>query len=52
MYAVYHGSEGLIGIAKRINNLTNKLAISLKRSGYKIFHDSFFDTIRVGVGDY
>ena len=37
MYAVYHGSEGLIEIAKRINNLTNRLAISLKSSGYKFF---------------
>ena len=52
MYAVYHGSEGLIEIAKRINNLTNRLAISLKSSGYKIFHDSFFDTIRMEVGSY
>ena len=45
MYAVYHGPEGLKKIAERVNHLTNILSSSLKTSGYKILHDSYFDTI-------
>tara|TARA_B100001013_G_scaffold100301_1_gene56616 strand:+ start:8398 stop:11232 length:2835 start_codon:yes stop_codon:yes gene_type:complete len=46
MYAVYHGPDGLKEIAKRVNKLTAKLADSLKKGGYKLVHDYFFDTIR------
>ena len=46
MYAVYHGPDGLKEIAKRVNKLTAKLADSLKKGGYKLVHDCFFDTIR------
>jgi len=45
MYAVYHGPDGLMTIAKRINRLTNQLASSLIDAGYEIDHDSYFDTI-------
>ena len=45
MYAVYHGPEGLVRIAQRINRLTNQLASSLIESGYKIKGNRFFDTI-------
>jgi len=45
MYAVYHGPKGLKKIAERVNHLTNILSSSLKNSGYRILHDSFFDTI-------
>ncbi len=46
MYAVYHGPIGLIKIAKKINHLTNLLASSLKNSGYELYSETFFDTIR------
>ncbi len=46
MYAVYHGPDGLIKIAKRIHYLTNQLATSLLKSGYELLHDEYFDTIR------
>ena len=46
MYAVYHGPDGLKEIAKRVNKLTAKLSDSLKKGGYKLVHDCFFDTIR------
>ena len=36
MYAVYHGPEGLVRIAQRVNRLTNQLASSLIDSGYEI----------------
>jgi len=45
MYTVYHGPEGLISIAKRVNHLANQLASSLNRSGYEIDHDAYFDTL-------
>ena len=45
MYAVYHGAEGLVRIAQRVNHLTNQLASSLIDSGYEIKCERFFDTI-------
>ena len=45
MYAVYHGGNGLVKIARRVNELARILYTSLKNSGYEIFCDSFFDTI-------
>ncbi|MCK6561708.1 aminomethyl-transferring glycine dehydrogenase [candidate division KSB1 bacterium] len=50
MYAVYHGPRGLQRIATRIHNMTKVLALSLKRLGYRLYHDDFFDTIRVEIG--
>ncbi|WP_232317158.1 aminomethyl-transferring glycine dehydrogenase [Anabaena sp. CA = ATCC 33047] len=47
MYAVYHGPEGLKNIAENIHQLTVTLADGLKRLGYKISSDYFFDTLRV-----
>jgi len=46
MYAVYHGGDGLKKIAEKIYNLTRLLALSLEKSGYKLIHKNFFDTIR------
>lgn len=51
MYAVYHGAEGVQKIAQRIHQLTVILAAGLKRLNYSIASETFFDTIRVGVGD-
>ncbi|MBI4546445.1 MAG: aminomethyl-transferring glycine dehydrogenase [Ignavibacteriae bacterium] len=47
MYAVYHGPKGLKAIAERIHCLTKALAVGLKRLGYSILHDDFFDTLHV-----
>jgi glycine dehydrogenase (decarboxylating) len=51
MYAVYHGADGLINIAKRISVLTNTLAIELMDLGYKITNDTYFDTLNIEVED-
>ena len=56
MYAVYHGSAGLKAIAENIHLLTAMLAEGLKRLGYVVGSEPFFDTVRVrssefGVGD-
>src|SRR5437016_2489831 len=47
MYAVYHGPRGLKSIAERVHSLAGILATGLKRLGYELFHDRFFDTLRV-----
>jgi len=45
MYAVYHGSDGIRRMARRVHALTVTLAQALRRLGYTIVHDSFFDTL-------
>ncbi|MGI8400692.1 MAG: glycine dehydrogenase, partial [Gemmatimonadaceae bacterium] len=50
MYAVYHGPEGLTRIAKRVHGFTTALAEGLRRLGYSIVHEDYFDTIRVSLG--
>jgi glycine dehydrogenase len=47
MYAVYHGPEGIRGIAQQVHLSAVTLAGELKKLGYKIEHDKFFDTICV-----
>ena len=47
MYAVYHGRDGIISIANNIHEKTSLLASSLAKSGFKIVHSQFFDTIRI-----
>jgi glycine dehydrogenase len=47
MYAVYHGAEGLRGIARRVHSRACELASALRQSGYALVHDEFFDTIVV-----
>jgi len=49
MYAVYHGPEGLSGIAQRTHRMAALLAVGLQRSGIEIVHQDFFDTIHVRV---
>src|SRR5438046_4750838 len=49
MYAVYHGPRGLRALAERVHRLTSQLADGLQALGFKITHQSFFDTIRVEV---
>jgi glycine dehydrogenase len=51
MYAVYHGPDGLRAIAQNIHQLTATLAAGLKKLGYKITSENFFDTLRVELGN-
>jgi glycine dehydrogenase len=51
MFACYHGPSGLRQIALRIQRLTDVLARGLRRLRYEVGPKSFFDTIRVGLGD-
>jgi glycine dehydrogenase len=45
LYAVYHGPDGLSRIAERVHRLTLIMAEGLRRLGYEIVHEAFFDTI-------
>ncbi|HEX5758483.1 MAG TPA: aminomethyl-transferring glycine dehydrogenase [Thermoanaerobaculia bacterium] len=47
-YAVYHGPEGLRAIARRVHALAAALAEGLRRLGYALPAEPFFDTLRVG----
>ncbi len=50
MYAVYHGPGGLRRIAARVHGLAVVLAEGLRRLGFDIGPEPFFDTVRVRVG--
>ncbi len=47
MYAVYHGAAGLKGIARQVHLSAVALANELKKLGYNLAHDSFFDTLKL-----
>ncbi len=49
-YAVWHGPEGLRGIARRVNLSARVLAGAAVRGGFTLRHDSFFDTIAIECG--
>ena len=46
-YAVYHGADGLRGIARRVHGLTRRLAEGLRGLGVQLVHPHFFDTLRL-----
>lgn len=50
MYAVYHGPAGIKRIAETIHQFTVILTEGLKRLGYGIGSEPFFDTVRVELG--
>ncbi len=47
MYAVYHGPEGIRGIARRAHAMAVSLANVLNKAGFKTAHTNCFDTIRI-----
>ena len=51
LYAVYHGPEGLTGIARRVHGLTRLLDRELKNLGYRQTNVHFFDTLKVKLSD-
>ena len=50
MYAVYHGPRGLKTIALRVNRVASIFAAGVKKLGYAIANDTFFDTITIDSG--
>ena len=47
MYGVYHGPEGLKGIAQRTHSLMNEFVATIAESGYEVITENWFDTITV-----
>jgi glycine dehydrogenase len=47
MYAVYHGPDGLRGIALQVHQYAVTLANELKKLGCAIANEAFFDTIKL-----
>jgi glycine dehydrogenase len=46
MYAVYHGPEGLVRIARRVHRMATILTVALRRAGVAVGND-FFDTLHI-----
>jgi glycine dehydrogenase len=47
MYAVYHGPQGLHGIASRVHALTSDLVHALRSAGHTVVNAAWFDTVTV-----
>ncbi|MHB1129039.1 MAG: aminomethyl-transferring glycine dehydrogenase, partial [Ilumatobacteraceae bacterium] len=50
-YAVWHGRDGLIRIAQRIERLTSTAVAALRAAHIEVLNDLWFDTVRVRVSD-
>jgi glycine dehydrogenase len=46
-FAMYHGPKGLIKIANRTSSLAKLFADEIKKTGFKILSDHFFDTVTI-----
>ena len=51
MYAIYHGPKGLLDIAQRVHRYTIALSQGIRKLGYKVKNEAYFDTLSVHVGD-
>ena len=49
MYAVYHGPEGLLSIARRTHRYAAVLAGALRDADFDVLHEQFFDTVTIRV---
>ncbi len=47
MYAVYHGPEGLVRIARRVRAFTHLLREGLRKQGHEVPEGPVFDTLRI-----
>ncbi|HSJ28506.1 MAG TPA: aminomethyl-transferring glycine dehydrogenase, partial [Acidimicrobiia bacterium] len=50
-YAAWHGPEGLVAIARHVHGSASVLADGLRRAGWELVHDTWFDTVTVVTGD-
>src|ERR1700761_776421 len=50
MYAVYHGPEGLSEIARTVHRRAVVLAAGLRKLGFALVSEGFFDTLTVNAG--
>ncbi len=47
MYAVYHGPDGLRYIANKVHQSAVTVAQEIKKLGFELLHEEFFDTLQV-----
>ncbi len=52
MYAVWHGADGIGRIAAQVHERTSLLARALRRLGYTLTSDHFFDTVQVELAPW
>ncbi len=50
-YAIYHGPNGIKKISERVSQLANNFADKIKKSGYEIYSNNFFDTVVIKTKD-
>ncbi|MEX0594445.1 MAG: aminomethyl-transferring glycine dehydrogenase [Balneolaceae bacterium] len=48
-YAVWHGPDGLKNIAERVHMLAARASEQLRKSGYTVRHNRFFDTLAIDL---
>ena len=46
-FAIYHGPDGILKIANRTSKLAKLFADEIKKGGYQILSDHFFDTVTI-----
>ncbi|MDT0166336.1 aminomethyl-transferring glycine dehydrogenase [Actinotalea sp. AC32] len=51
MYAVHHGPDGLVRIARTVHARATAIATGLRAAGLAVVHDAFFDTVLVRTDD-
>ncbi len=51
LYAAWHGRDGLVRIAERVQRLTSIAAAGLRAGGMELHNDSWFDTLTIAVDD-
>ncbi len=49
LYAAWHGRDGLVRIAERVQRLTSIAAAGLRAGGLELLNDSWFDTLSIAV---
>jgi len=51
MYAVYHGPKGLKAIASQIHKSALKVSYGVKKLGFTVAHENYFDTVKINAGE-
>ena len=50
-FAIYHGPDGILKIANRTSKLAKLFADEIKKGGFQILSDHFFDTVTIKTND-
>ena len=50
-FAIYHGPSGILKIANRTSSLAKLFGDEIKKGGFKILSDHFFDTVTIKTNE-